>query len=133
AMDGIHVRGSVSSAWWAVILAAVIAVAIATATLWFVVRRAPIRVLIAASVLFAVGTLGRHYVRLAGMDIALDESVGRPPGAVLFGFVVPMFVIGMLSLAVPIPAVLVAPARRLRIAPAPAPAAAAKQQDAFDA
>src|SRR5690606_17992849 len=139
AMDGIHVRGSVSSAWWAVILAAVIAVAIATATLWFVVRRAPIRVLIAASVLFAVGTLGMHYVRLAGMDIALDESVGRPPGDDLFGFLVPMFVIGMLSLAVPITAVLVAPDRRLRIAPAPAPApapaaaAAAKQQDAFDA
>lgn len=124
AMNGVHVRGSVQTAWWAVSVAAVIAIGIATATLWFILRRTPIRVLIAAAVLFAVGTLGMHYVRLAGMAIELDESIARPPGDDLFGFLVPMFVLGMLSLAVPITAVLVAPDRRLRTVPAPATAPA---------
>lgn len=131
AMNGIHVRGSVRTAWWAILVSAVIAVAIATATLWFVLRRTPIRVLIAAAVLYAVGTLGMHYVRLAGMAIELDESAARPSGEDLFGFLVWMFVIGMLSLAVPITAVLVAPDRRLRTAPTPAPAHDKAQ--AFDA
>ncbi|WP_051027399.1 MHYT domain-containing protein [Nocardia higoensis] len=131
AMNGVHVRGSVRTAWWAVVVAALIAIAIATATLWFVLRRTPIRVLVAASVLFAVGTLGMHYVRLAGMAIELDESIARPLGDDLFGFLVPMFVLGMLSLAVPITAVLVAPDRRLRSTPTPTPATA--QAQAFDA
>ncbi|WP_280510352.1 MHYT domain-containing protein [Nocardia farcinica] len=120
AMAGIHVQGVVRTAWWSITVAAVLAIGTATATLWFLLQRRPVSVLVAAAVLYAVGMLGMHYVRLAGVSVELEPGSVPPPGEDLFAFLVPMFVLGMLSLAVPITAVLVTPDRRAQPAAAPA-------------
>ncbi|WP_157978818.1 MHYT domain-containing protein [Nocardia aurea] len=111
-MDALQVRGSVELRWAPVIGSIVLLVALSVAMLWFVLHRWPLPAMIGAAIVVGLTVIGAHYLWLAGLEVHVDSRVSAPDGEELFTFLVPMFVIGMLSLAIPITAVLVAPDRR---------------------
>ncbi|MEV0030419.1 MHYT domain-containing protein [Nocardia sp. NPDC050793] len=111
-MSAVQVRGELEFGLWQVLAAGALSIVIALATLWFVLRSWPTSAVIGASALFGCAVVGVHYLRMAGLEVRIDPRAAIPTGDDLFSFLVPMFVIGMLSLAVPITAVLVAPDRR---------------------
>ncbi|WP_194831809.1 MHYT domain-containing protein [Nocardia sp. XZ_19_369] len=125
ALDSMHIQGSTTMAPLLFAGAVAIAVAVSAATLWFTQPRRPLSLLIGAAVVFAAGITGMHYTDLLGLEVDLATTSATPPGEDLFGFFVPAFVVGMLSLAVPISAILIAPDRRTSIpVRAPAPSSA---------
>lgn len=111
-MDAIQVRGSVELRWAPIIGSIVLLIALSVATLWFILHHWPAPALVIAALVVGLSVIGAHYLWLAGLDVRVDPRVSAPDGEDLFTFLVPMFVIGMLSLAIPITAVLVAPDRR---------------------
>ncbi len=111
-MSAVQVRGELEFGLWQVLAAGALGIVISLATLWFVLRSWPTSAVIGASALFGCAVVGMHYLRMAGLEVRIDPRAALPAGEDLFSFLVPMFVIGMLSLAVPITAVLVAPDRR---------------------
>lgn len=58
---------------------------------------------------FGLAVVGLHYVGMAGLSVEIDPTAPPPTGHDLFSFFVPVFVLVILSQAVPITAVLVAP------------------------
>ncbi|MFF0529244.1 MHYT domain-containing protein [Nocardia amikacinitolerans] len=119
-MSAVQVRGDIEFGLWQVIVSGLLGVVISLGTLWFVLRSWPTPAVVGASALFGCAVVGMHYLRMAGLELRIDPRSAIPTGEDLFSFLVPMFVIGMLSLAVPITAVLVAPDRRTPSTP-PAP------------
>lgn len=122
ALDAMHIQGSITVQPWLLTGAVAIAIVLALATLWFTQPRRPLALLAVAALVFAAGIAGMHYTDLIGVQIDLAKANSTPPGEDLFGFFVPAFVLGMLSLAIPISAILIAPDRRTSIptrAPAP--------------
>lgn len=126
-MDAVQARGSVETQWLPALGSIAVLIGIATATLWFVLHRWPASAMVGAALVFGLATIGAHYLWLSGLDVRIDQRGAVPDGEDLFTFLVPMFVIGMLSLAIPITAVLVAPDRRTA-GPAPAPARAVEPE-----
>ncbi|MFD6161673.1 MHYT domain-containing protein [Nocardia sp. NPDC060256] len=122
ALDAMHIQGSITVRPLLLTGAVAIAIVLSLATLWFTQPRRPLAVLAGAALVFAAGIAGMHYTDLLGVQIDLAKANSTPPGEDLFGFFVPAFVLGMLSLAIPISAILIAPDRRTSIptrAPAP--------------
>ncbi|WP_406266345.1 hypothetical protein OH799_20075 [Nocardia sp. NBC_00881] len=111
-IGSIEIQGSVGVTMWLATISAVIAVITATATLWsFQALRLPLARTVTL-LLFGVGVAATYYTALAALHFDVDRSANVPSGVELFDFVFPMFVIGLLALAVPISAVLIAPDRR---------------------
>jgi NO-binding membrane sensor protein with MHYT domain len=75
--------------------------------------------LLGVAVLYAAAIVGMHYLALSGLSIRLDPAMPQPGGQDLFTVFIPVFAIGVMSLAVPITAVLVAPDRAGRLQPEP--------------
>lgn len=73
--------------------------------------------LVGVSVVYAGVVVGTHYLGLSGLSIHLDPAMPQPVGRDLFTMFIPIFVVGTMSLAVPITAVLVAPDRTGRLQP----------------
>ncbi|NEW45444.1 hypothetical protein GV794_17525 [Nocardia cyriacigeorgica] len=115
------VQGSVDLSVWLVVVAAVIAVIVATACLWVFQSMQLLAARVGTIVLFAVGVAGVYYTGVAALGFTVDDAAESPAGMQLFDFVFPMFVLGSLALALPITAVLVAPDRRELAAVDPAP------------
>ncbi|MEU2252785.1 MHYT domain-containing protein [Nocardia xishanensis] len=111
-MSAVQVRGELEFGLWQVLAAGALSIVISLATLWFVQRMWPTSAVVGASALFGCAVIGMHYLRMAGLELRTDPRAAMPTGDDLFSFLMPMFVIGVLSLAVPITAVLVAPDRR---------------------
>ncbi len=111
-MDAIQVRGSVELKWAPIIGSIALLTCLSLITLWFVLHAWPLSALAGGALVFGLAVIGAHYLWLAGIDIRVDSRISVPDGEDLFTFLVPMFVVGMLSLAVPITAVLIAPDRR---------------------
>lgn len=111
-MDAIQVRGTVALNWAPIIGSIALLGLTAGIALWFVLHSWPLPALAGGAVVFGLAVIGSHYLWLAGLDIHVDSRISVPDGEDLFTFLVPMFVVGTLSLAVPITAVLVAPDRR---------------------
>ncbi|MEV6767551.1 hypothetical protein AB0N05_02860 [Nocardia sp. NPDC051030] len=118
-LAGIRVQGSTDRSAVSIVAVYVIALVLSALTLWFSLTARSVPVLLAGSIAYAVMVVGMHYAGLTGVEVHLDPSAPTAKGQMLFDFFVPFFVIGSLSLAIPITAILVAPDRReARMAPA---------------
>ncbi|MGQ4598315.1 MHYT domain-containing protein [Nocardia sp. R6R-6] len=116
-IGSIKIQGSVQVTSWLAVVSTAIGVITATATLWlFQSVRLPLA-RAATVLLFSVGVVATYYTALAALHFEVNRSAKVPQGMELFDFVFPMFVIGLLSLTVPISAVLIAPDRREFAAP----------------
>ncbi|PPJ30213.1 hypothetical protein C5E45_10605 [Nocardia nova] len=111
AMGAIRVQGSVDVNIWMSLAAGALAIVASIGLLWATTRFGTMLPLAGAAVLYALAITAVHYLGQAGVQVHLDTAVGQPDGDDLFTLFVPVFVVGTLSLAVPITAVLVAPDR----------------------
>lgn len=112
AMDSVEIKGSVTLDPLLIGVACAVAVVFSVGTLWFTQSIRPLLTLAGGALLFAGAVSGMHYADLLGLDASVNQAGSQPTGDDLFAFFVPVFVIGILSLAVPITAILIAPDRR---------------------
>ncbi|WP_019932785.1 MHYT domain-containing protein [Nocardia sp. BMG111209] len=115
ALGAIRVQGSVQVSVAATIEVLVAAIVIAVGVLWVSLRIYSIGLLTAAAAVVALAVTGMHYLGMFGVGVHVDKATAPPTGEDLFTLFVPVFVLGTLSLAVPITAVLVAPDRTARV------------------
>ncbi|SLH06470.1 MHYT domain (predicted integral membrane sensor domain) [Mycobacteroides abscessus subsp. abscessus] len=54
-----------------------------------------------------VAVVGMHYTGMAAVSVTVDQSIPVPEGAEVFSFLFPVFVMGLLGLAVPITVLLI--------------------------
>ncbi|WP_227979761.1 MHYT domain-containing protein [Nocardia spumae] len=111
AMGAVRVQGSADVNIWLSVAAGALAVATSIGLLWATTHTRSILLLAGVAVLYALAITAVHYLGQAGLHVDLDSASGEPDGEDLFTLFVPVFVVGTLSLAVPITAVLVAPDR----------------------
>ncbi|MFF2555699.1 hypothetical protein ACFVUS_32145 [Nocardia sp. NPDC058058] len=120
-LSAIRVQGTTERSLVSIIAVYVIAGVLSALMMWFSLWARTVPVLMAGSLAYAVMVTGMHYAGLTGLQVHVDPTAAIPEGDELFNFFVPFFIIGSLSLAIPITAILVAPDRReARQAPAPA-------------
>ncbi|RMI28114.1 MHYT domain-containing protein [Nocardia stercoris] len=122
-VSDLTVQGSVRTSPFAIAAVAVLSLVLVAATLAGTLRTRTLPGLTAVAVAFAVANAGVHYLGLAGVSVRLDHTAAMPTGSDLFSMFVPLFVLGTLTLAVPITAVLVAPDRKASQASASVPVA----------
>ncbi|MGX1805795.1 MHYT domain-containing protein [Nocardia sp. NPDC055321] len=111
-LSAIRIRGTIDRGLVSIIAVYVIAALMSGLLLWFMLWAQSVPVLLAGSLAYAIMVTGMHYAGLTGLTAHLDGSAVMPDGDELFNFFVPFFIIGSLSLAIPITAILVAPDRR---------------------
>ncbi|MFC9996099.1 hypothetical protein [Nocardia sp. NPDC127526] len=111
-LSAVRVQGTTEHNSVSMIAVFVLALVISALTLWFSLTVTSVPVLLTGSLIYGILVTGMHYAGLTGLDAHIDQSAPLPKGADLFDFFVPFFVIGSLSLAIPITAILVAPDRR---------------------
>lgn len=111
-LGSIRIQGSIEISPWLAAVAVVVALITGVGTLWSFQALHGLLARAATVLLFAVGIAGVYYAGIAGLDPTVDATAKAPNGLTLFEFVFPMFVIGSLTLTVPITAVLIAPDRR---------------------
>ncbi len=111
-LSAIHVPGSVDRSLVSIIAVYVIALMISVLTIWFSLTVKSLPLLLGGSVVFAVLVIAMHYAGITGVEVHVAAGAAPPEGQQLFDFFVPFFIIGSLSLTVPITAILVAPDRR---------------------
>jgi NO-binding membrane sensor protein with MHYT domain len=110
-MWAVQVQGTVAYDKGLVALSILIAVVAATAALWFtLVLESPVLRFVAGLVM-GVAVVGMHYTGMAAVRVTVDHYAPVPGGPEVFSFLFPVFVIGLLALAVPIAAVMLAPDR----------------------
>jgi NO-binding membrane sensor protein with MHYT domain len=107
-MWAVQIQGDISYNKGLVALSIVIAVVAATAALWFtLVLESPVLRFVAGLVM-GVAVVGMHYTGMAAVRVSVDHGAPVPGGPEVFSFLFPVFVIGLLALAVPITAVMLA-------------------------
>jgi NO-binding membrane sensor protein with MHYT domain len=107
-MWAVQTQGMITYDKSLVALSVVIAVVAATAALWFtLVLESPVLRFVAGLVM-GVAVVGMHYTGMAAVRVTVDHSAPVPGGPEVFSFLFPVFVIGLLALAVPITAVMLA-------------------------
>ncbi|MBO0853487.1 MAG: hypothetical protein J2P18_06945 [Nocardia sp.] len=111
ALAAIRVNGSVEVNILMSLAAAGLAIAASIGLLWASSRLRAMPALAGIAVLYALAVTAMHSLGLSGVQAHVDSGVGEPNGNDLFTLFVPVFVVGTLSLAIPITAVLVAPDR----------------------
>ncbi|NIL77959.1 MHYT domain-containing protein [Rhodococcus sp. B10] len=105
-MNAIRIQGSVSYDTTLVAISVVIAVVAGTLSLWFtLVLQRPL-LLLAAGIAMGVAVVGMHYTGMAAVRVSVDPALPIPQGLEVFGFLFPVFVVGLLALAAPIAALL---------------------------
>jgi NO-binding membrane sensor protein with MHYT domain len=110
-MWAVQIQGAVAYDKGLVALSILIAVVAATAALWFtLVLESPVLRFVAGLVM-GVAVVGMHYTGMAAVRVTVDHAAPVPGGPEVFSFLFPVFVIGLLALAVPITAVMLAPDR----------------------
>jgi NO-binding membrane sensor protein with MHYT domain len=103
-MNAIRIQGSVSYDPTLVAASVAIAVVAGTLSLWFTLVLQKPLLLLAAGVVMGVAVVGMHYTGMAAVSVTVDPAAPVPAGLEVFGFLFPVFVIGLLALAVPIAA-----------------------------
>jgi NO-binding membrane sensor protein with MHYT domain len=107
-MWAVQIQGDISYDKGLVALSILIAVVAATAALWFtLVLESPVLRFVAGLVM-GVAVVGMHYTGMAAVRVNVDHAAPVPGGPEVFSFLFPVFVIGLLALAVPITAVMLA-------------------------
>ncbi|MCG5432358.1 signal protein [Mycobacterium sp. MYCO198283] len=105
-MWALRIQGEVTYDRTLVALSVVVAVVAATAALWFtLVLESPVMRFVAGLVM-GVAVVGMHYTGMAAVRVTVDPSAPIPGGPEVFSFLFPVFVIGLLALAIPITAVM---------------------------
>jgi NO-binding membrane sensor protein with MHYT domain len=124
-MWAVQIQGDMSYDKGLVALSILIAVVAATAALWFtLVLESPVLRFVAGLVM-GVAVVGMHYTGMAAVRVSVDHGAPVPGGPEVFSFLFPVFVIGLLALAVPITAVMLASDRgATEDSPAPRPVVA---------
>jgi NO-binding membrane sensor protein with MHYT domain len=124
-MWAVQTQGTIAYDKGLVALSILIAVVAATAALWFtLVLESPVLRFVAGLVM-GVAVVGMHYTGMAAVRVTVDHGAPVPGGLEVFSFLFPVFVIGLLALAVPITAVMLASDRGATDSPsAPRPVAA---------
>ncbi|MGW0180834.1 MHYT domain-containing protein [Nocardia sp. NPDC003345] len=117
-LTSIDIQGSVSVTFWLFLIAIVIAVGASSLCLWLFQRFRFPAARVGSVLMFAAGVAAVYFTGIAALEFRVDPDAEPAQGMELFGYAFPMFVIGLLALAVPITAVLVAPERR-DVQPAP--------------
>jgi NO-binding membrane sensor protein with MHYT domain len=78
-----------------------------------------------------VAVVGMHYTGMAAVRVTVDPAAPAPGGPEVFSFLFPVFVIGLLALAVPITAVMLSSDRgaaESRSAPEPVASGAGRHR-----
>jgi len=117
-LSALEVQGTISINPAIAVGCTVLAVVVAFGLLYAMRLRATIA-LSGVAVLYAAAIVGTHYLALSGLSVRLDPAMPQPGGQDLFTVFIPIFAIGVMSLAIPITAVLVAPDRAGRLQPEP--------------
>ncbi|GAB2560829.1 MHYT domain-containing protein [Nocardia heshunensis] len=120
-LSAIRIQGSVDQSLVSTVAVYVIAFVLSALTLWFSLWVSSVPLVLLGALVYAILVTGMHYAGLTGLQVHLDPTRAQPQGNVLFNFFVPFFIVGTLSLAIPITAILVAPDRRETRAPSAPP------------
>ncbi|MET0198282.1 MAG: MHYT domain-containing protein [Rhodococcus fascians] len=103
-MNAVRIQGAVSYDTTLVAVSVAIAVVAGTLSLWFTLVLQKPMLLLAAGLVMGVAVVGMHYTGMAAMRVTVDPDAPVPAGLEVFGFLFPVFVIGLLALAAPIAA-----------------------------
>ncbi|MDX3193510.1 MHYT domain-containing protein [Streptomyces sp. MN03-5084-2B] len=109
-MSALRVKGDFGYDGGLVVLSVVIAVAAATAALWFAVFLDRFSLRLLAGFVMGAAVTGMHYTGMAAVRMTMDPNAPDPAGAEVFSFLFPVFVLAAIAMAVPLCAVLMAPA-----------------------
>jgi NO-binding membrane sensor protein with MHYT domain len=107
-MWAVRMQGAISYDKSLVALSILIAVVAATAALWFTLVLESPALRFAAGLVMGVAVVGMHFTGMAAVRVTVDHGAPVPAGLEVFSFLFPVFVIGLLALAVPITAVMLA-------------------------
>ncbi|MCZ8377408.1 signal protein [Mycobacterium sp. CPCC 205372] len=107
-MWALQMQGAMAYDRTLVALSIVIAVVAATAALWFTLVLESPALRFVAGLVMGVAVVGMHYTGMAAVRVTVDHAAPVPAGPEVFSFLFPVFVIGLLALAVPITAVMMA-------------------------
>jgi NO-binding membrane sensor protein with MHYT domain len=130
-MWAVQMQGTMSYDKGLVALSIFIAVVAATAALWFTLVLESPALRFAAGLVMGVAVVGMHFTGMAAVRVTVDHAAPVPAGLEVFSFLFPVFVIGLLALAVPITAVMLASDRSAvesRPALRPVPSAAGRHR-----
>ncbi len=105
-MQGLQFQGQINYNTLLVALSFVIGVVGATAAMWFMMVMGSTTLRLIAGPVMGIAVVGMHYTGMAAVELVSDTSAPAPVGLALFPFIFPVFVLGLLALAVPIVAVL---------------------------
>ncbi|MDJ0392986.1 MHYT domain-containing protein [Rhodococcus sp. G-MC3] len=106
-MNAIRIQGSVSYDTRLVAVSVAIAVVAGTLSLWFTLVLQKPLLLLTAGLVLGVAVVGMHYTGMAAVSVNVDPAAPVPSGIEVFNLLFPVFVIGLLALAVPITALFV--------------------------
>jgi NO-binding membrane sensor protein with MHYT domain len=130
-MWAVQFQGAIAYDKGLVALSMVIAVVAATAALWFTLVLESSVLRFVAGLVMGVAVVGMHFTGMAAVRVTVDPGVPVPGGLEVFSFLFPVFVIGLLALAVPITAVMLASDRVVaesQSAPRPVASAAGRHR-----
>jgi NO-binding membrane sensor protein with MHYT domain len=105
-MWAVNVKGTISYDTGLFLLSIGIAVAAATAALWFTAVANRIWLRVIAGLVMGVAVTGMHYTGMAAVRVHLDARATPPAGVEVFTFLLPVFVVAAVALAGTIAAVL---------------------------
>jgi NO-binding membrane sensor protein with MHYT domain len=107
-MWAMQTQGTITYDKSLVALSILIAVVAATAALWFTLVLESPALRFAAGLVMGVAVVGMHYTGMAAVRVTVDHTAPVPGGPEVFSFLFPVFVVGLLALAIPITAVMLA-------------------------
>ncbi len=110
-MRALRFQGEIHYNMYFVALSLVIAIIAGTAALWFTMAMESTVMRFFAGVIMGIAVVGMHYTGMAAVRVVHDPAASVPEGLEVFAFLFPVFVFGLLALAVPIVAVMTAPDR----------------------
>ncbi|OYD70101.1 MHYT domain-containing protein [Rhodococcus sp. OK302] len=110
-MRAFRFQGEIHYNMYFVALSVLIAVVAGTAALWFTMVLESTMLRFIGGVIMGIAVVGMHYTGMAAVRVVHDPSAPAPEGIGVFAFLFPVFVFGLLALAVPIVAVMTAPDR----------------------
>lgn len=110
-LTSVDIQGSVSVTPLLFVIAIVVAVTASSLCVFLFQRFRFPAARIGSITMFGAGVAVFYFTGIAALEFRFDPDAEPAQGMELFGYAFPMFVIGLLSLAVPITAVLVAPER----------------------
>jgi NO-binding membrane sensor protein with MHYT domain len=125
-MWAVNLKGTITYDSSLVALSIAIAVLAATVALWFTVAIERLWLQVLAGMVMAVAVVGMHYTGMAAIRAHLDPSAPAPAGVEVFSFLLPIFVLAAVVLAVTITALLMAAPDEYE-QPAPKDAGAARE------